>query len=201
MASKPPRRVIWIPIVHSQSDLGSLGHCIRELYVRRMGQSQWDRHIRMVDDAWTEIRKAIDSMDLAFDTVKIYQDGLPNSGHELQIVKDLAEAGSQNHQIVLDLVEKGAALVGTESPELLTQEYNLVQQTLARLASDTGNGLTKKQRELSALVLDKRDRYIAARVNETLRSGETGLVFLGMLHAVHRHLPPDIQVTDKLYWS
>jgi hypothetical protein len=166
-----------------------------------MGQGQWDRHIKTVDDAWTEIRKAIASMDLAFDTVKIYQDGLPNSGHELQIVKELAEAGSQNHQIILDLVEKGATLVGTESPELLTQEYNLVQQTLARLASDCGSDLTRRQRERSAALLDKRDRYIAGRVNETLQPGETGLMFLGMLHAVPRHLPPDIRVTNKLYWS
>jgi hypothetical protein len=195
------RRLIWIPIVHSQTDLGSLGDCIRKLYVRRMGQHQWDRHIKTVDDAWTAIRKAIESMDLAFDSVKVYQDGLPNSGQELQIARDLAETGSQNHQIVLDLVKKGATLVGTESPELLTEEYNLVQQTLVRLTSGTRTGLTRRQRELSALLLNKRDRYIAARVNETLQPGETGLMFLGMLHAVHRYLPPDVQVTNKLYWS
>ena len=31
------------------------------------------------------------------------------------------------------------------------------------------------------LVLEKRDRFIAGRVNETLKVGEVGLIFLGLL--------------------
>lgn len=197
---RPSRRLICIPIIHSQTDLGSLAASIRHLYVRRKGQSEWNRHTRRVADAWMKIRKALAGAKLANDQVKVYQDGLPNCGHELQIVKDLAEAGSPNHEIVLELVEKGATLVGTESPELLMEEYNLAQQTLADLSASPDGAPTDRRQEQSALLLEKRDRYIAARVNETLQPGETGVIFLGMLHALERHLPPDIQVRKQSYW-
>ena len=200
MQVKETRRLIWIPIIHSQSDLGSVGEPLRQLYVRRTSHEDWDRHIQTVDDAWERIRQAIERMDLDYGAVRVYQDGLPQCDHELDIVKDLAASGSQNHRILLDLAAKGATIVGTESPALLLEEYELVQQALARLATDDADGLTGQHQELSKLGLEKRDRFIAGRVNETLKAGEVGLIFLGLLHALERFLPPDIEMTCEAWW-
>ena len=39
------------------------------------------------------------------------------------------------------------------------------------------------------------DRFIADQIDRTLEPGWTGLLFLGMLHAVDRFLPADVQLT------
>lgn len=195
------RRLIWIPIIHSQSDLGSVGEFFRRLYVQRTSHEDWDRHIQTVDDAWDRIRRAIDQMDLDYVAVRVYQDGLPQCGRELDIVRDLAASGSRNHEILFDLVARGATLVGTESPALLLEEYELVQQLLVRLAATDAGGLTGQHQELSALLLDRRDRFIAGRVDETLKAGEVGLIFLGLLHTLERFLPPDIEMTCEAWWA
>jgi hypothetical protein len=195
MRTAPTRRLIWVPVIHTRADLGSLSGFLRQHYVRRVGQTQWDRHIESVEDMWEAIRKAVEALDLSGSGVRLYQDGLPDCGHEAEIVRDLAQAGSPNHQLLLDLMANGAALTGTESPELLLQEYELAQQILISLDSDERGSLIQRQRELGKVLLEKRDRYIAERIDKTLGRGETGLIFLGMLHSLKDLLPSDIQVT------
>jgi hypothetical protein len=80
-------------------------------------------------------------------------------------------------------------LMGTESPELLVEEYQLA---LTGLGSGPDGA---RRRELSAAaLLEKRDRFIADRINSTLQQGETGILFLGMLHSVQPYLDRDIDV-------
>jgi hypothetical protein len=47
-------------------------------------------------------------------------------------------------------------------------------------------------------LIERRDRYVADRINRTLGAGETGILFMGMLHEVTRSLEPDIQVAYPL---
>lgn len=141
------RRLIWIPIIHTQADLGSLSESVRDVYVRRIGHGKWQQHVRDVEEMWSDIREAIDELALACDHVRLYQDGLPNCGHEEKIVKDLAEAGSENHQILLDLMERGAQITGTESPEVLMQEYELARGVmLSSSPPRAGRGCAALQR-------------------------------------------------------
>jgi hypothetical protein len=198
---RPARSLTWIPIIHAGPDLGSVGDALRRAYVERTSPEDWDQHIRTVNDAWVRIRHVIDRMQLDYAVVRIYQDGLPQCDHELEIVQDLAALGSQNHQIVLDLVARGAALVGTESPALLLEEYELVRQSLLRLSKDESNHLAAEHRARSDRILEQRDRFIAGRINDTLRAGEQGLIFLGLLHALERFLPRDIRLVRQQWWA
>jgi hypothetical protein len=43
--------------------------------------------------------------------------------------------------------------------------------------------------------LSKRDAYIGRRIDESLRPGRTGILFLGMMHNLEPFLPADIVVT------
>jgi len=43
-------------------------------------------------------------------------------------------------------------------------------------------------------LLAKRDAFIAQRINQTLGEGEFGILFVGLLHNVHRGLLPDIEL-------
>ena len=63
------------------------------------------------------------------------------------------------------------------------------------MTSPEGCEATAARREAYANdLLERRDRAIAQRIDQTLAQGETGLVFLGLLHAIGRFLPPDIHV-------
>lgn len=193
-ADKKPRRLIWAPIVHGQVDLGSAGESVRAIYTRRIGNKEWDRHVEAIEELWRAVRKAVECLRLDYHVVKLYQDGLPNCGREMEIVSDLAKAGSPNHQLLLDLIAKGAKLYGTESPKLLMEEYELSQCVLRALTSDELGGLNEVYVSRGKALLEKRDRYIAERINRTLNEGEIGLVFLGLLHSPTPFLARDIEV-------
>jgi hypothetical protein len=194
MTNGATKTLIWVPIVHSQADLGSVGESLRSLYGQKVGKGEWERRIEVVEEMWQGIRNRIERLELDYRHLRLYQDGLPECGHEAQIVEDLAKAGSQNHQLVLDLMAKGAELMGTESPELLLEEYGLVQQALKSLQcgdiDDFGEALRRRRDGL----LRERDQYIAGRIGETLHRGETGLIFLGLLHSLREHLPQDVRL-------
>jgi Na+/phosphate symporter len=117
-------------------------------------------------------------------------------GREAEIVKELAQRGSPNYQLLEQLMNKGATIMGTESSELLVQEYELMKQALALAAGDirAAARVERSQKARSGDLLQKRDHYIASRINDTLLQGETGILFLGMLHSLKNRLDQDISV-------
>ena len=189
------RELIWIPIIHTEADLGNMSELVRQLYVRRMGQAKWEQHVKDVHEFWTKVQEVIENLGLAWEHVRLYQDGLPNCGREVEIVNTIAKSGSLNHQLLVNFMERGAEITGTESPELLVQEYKLARQLLTPGASPQ-NEKSAACAERNRRVLDMRDRYIAERIGQTLKQGETGLIFLGMLHSLKGRLSNDIQVTQ-----
>ena len=81
--------------------------------------------------------------------------------------------------------------MGTESLELLLEEYESVKKMLG-----SGESSRKKSQKTydSSDLLERRDKFIAQRINETLGPGEVGIIFLGMLHELEPWLAKDIQV-------
>jgi len=192
------RTLLHIPILHTQADMGALKEAIRQATIKKLGQQGWERQLRTAHQMWALIRRLIENWDLPYQRVRLYQDGLPNCGREVEIVTQLAKAGSPNHELLVELIEKGATLMGTESPDLLLEEYQLIQQALARRAGSQAGRLEDGLRRLSRSLLEKRDRYIAGRISDTLGRGETGIVFLGLLHCLEGLLARDIQLCYPL---
>lgn len=193
------RVVISIPIIHGQADMGGLGRSVRRVTVQKLGRRAWKRNVDVIARMWGDLRRTVEGWDLPWDKVRLYQDGLPQCGRETDIVTTLAGAGSPNHQLLLSLMSRGATLVGTESPDLLLKEYRLVQEQLA--AHESGAAAIRAEHDTrSRALLAQRDRYIARRINESLLPGDTGLLFLGMLHSVEAYLAKDIDVCHPIRW-
>jgi hypothetical protein len=192
------RTLIYLPIVHTQADMGALKESVARATVEKTGRAGLSRKVAAIDKIWTEIEGAIDALTLSFDRVRLYQDGLPVCGREAEIVTELAQAGSRNHQLLLRLMAQGAVLMGTESGDLLVQEYQLAKQSLTARAPRAA-GVAAPRRALSEALLKRRDQFMAQRINDTLKCGETGVLFLGMLHSLERHLNPDVKVVYPLY--
>ncbi|MBI4607888.1 MAG: hypothetical protein HY726_02625 [Candidatus Rokubacteria bacterium] len=188
------RRLIYVPVIHSMVDMGSRAEALKQESIRRFGGERWARSRRMIDEVWEGIRARLLALDLPWERVRIYQDGLPVSGKELEITRDVASQGSKNYQIVMELVGRGARLMGTESPDLLSREYTHIKRIAEAPTDAEREEATRRYAAESAEILKERDAFIARRIAETLQEGEVGLVFLGMLHEVDRLLPEGIQV-------
>lgn len=188
------RTLIVVPIIHTEQDMGSLLVQIKREYIDRFGHEKWCDHLKSIDEVWLGIRQMITVLELPYPTVHLYQDGLPVCGKEIDIVRDVAAQGSTNHQLLVELMNRGARLEGTEDPQLLLQEYRLHQGDLR----DTPPEHEKQRIELSRNLLTQRDRFIADRINATLQLGEIGLLFLGLAHSVEALLSPDILVRHLL---
>ncbi len=193
------RTLIYLPIIHTQEDMGSFSESIRQATLKKFGEQFWKQKTRLINEVWGEIDRLVSGLDLKGDTIRLYQDGLPVCGRELEIVTEVAESGSLNHQILLRLVEKGAILMGTESPELLLEEYELAKQTLSSNNIGEIRPLKTSQNEMRETLLRRRDRSIAERINSTLAKGETGIIFLGLLHSLDSLLDSDILVRFPLF--
>jgi hypothetical protein len=189
------RKLVYIPIIHTAADMGTLAASIRGKKLSMVGRQGLARNVAAVEKMWDKIERVASRLPLAPGTVRVYQDGLPICQHEQEIVSELAESGSRNHRLLLQLQSRGARVMGTESPELLVEEYQLAK---ASLASGVTAEDASRQRQLRDTVLEKRDRFIADRINVTLGDGETGILFIGMLHSLSRFLDSDIRVAYPL---
>lgn len=191
----PGRKLFYVPVVHSAADMGTLAAPVARAYRARYGNERRLRKEKAIREMWAGIEKRLESLGLDFRTLKVYQDGLPVCGQEEEIVRDLAERGSANHSLLARLIDQGARLVGTESPGLLLREYEIAKAQLAGGAGARNGAEAAQQRA----VLEERDRFIARRIDETLAAGETGILFIGILHGANRYLPPDVQVEVVIY--
>lgn len=187
------RKLYVIPIIHMSADMGSIASTLDDRATTELTPELWQRHREVVSAFWDSIGGFLDALDV--NGFKAYQDGLVANGEEgLRIVRESISQGSKNYEIVGRLLEKGAALVKTESLSLVKQEYNYItKMTRSKLL---------REREVAALryklargkLLKQRDEFIAGRINETLAEGETGILFIGAYHDVVHRLAPDIRV-------
>jgi len=183
------RELLYVPIIHSESDLGSLGAAIDKRSASLYGEKRWAEHKETVTKFWRSVADYLLSLDAA--GLKIYQDGLAADGElARRIVEEAAKRGSMNHQVILQLLNKGAEVRKTEDASLLIEELRLARE-------ESGAANIPNPGDLSfskACLTEERDRFIAKTIDETLKLGEKAVLFIGAYHNVHLYLPRDITV-------
>jgi len=192
---KYARKLVHFSIVHSEQEMGRFAPCVKRLQIQRFGPSVPVRKAQALRQFWHRAERSLASLDPSRERVRLYQDGLPVCGREREIVEDLARKGSLNHRLLLKLIERGAVLMGTESPGLLELEYRLAE---ASLEGKKGKGPEGADLPDPEDLLKRRDAFIARRINNTLLPGETGAVFLGALHSLDGLLDADVEVRRPL---
>jgi len=189
------RTLIYIPIIHTSADLGSLAEYVTKKGIADLGEDVWKGHRRAVEGFWDAILHFFDSVDVS--GIKIYQDGMVAEGEVSQkIVEEGVKSGSKNYELISRLLQKGAILVKTE-------DFNLVREERDRLLAITqAKSISQKiiafiRYELTKnILLNKRDRFIAKRIDETLNQDETGIIFIGAYHNIKKRLPKDIKIKE-----
>jgi hypothetical protein len=189
------RTLIYVPIIHTSADLGSIAQDVSKRGIRHLGEEIWTKHKKTVEEFWDAISHYFDSVDVK--GVKIYQDGLVADGEVGQkIVAETSKAGSKNYQLISRLLERGALLVKTEDFKLVKEEYKrLLAITQAESIMRKTIAFVRYKLAKNSL-LNKRDAFIAKRIDETLNPGEKGIIFIGASHKVKERLPESIKITE-----
>ncbi|MDO9351337.1 MAG: hypothetical protein Q7U55_08875 [Deltaproteobacteria bacterium] len=165
-------------------------------YIKRYSKKKWEEHNKIIEDFWQGIRNKVFDLNLDYPNTRLYQDGLPVCGKEMAIIEELVKMGSRNYQILMELIQLGAKLEGTEDPKLLLEEYAYLKNASADLDKPE---VKRRYQRLAKSILQKRDSYIAQRIDKTLLEGETGLLFIGIAHRVNEQLPKDIETDYLIY--
>ncbi|MCG2712390.1 MAG: hypothetical protein L6416_08735 [Candidatus Omnitrophica bacterium] len=189
------RTLIYVPIIHTSADLGSLAKDVTKRGITDLGEDAWEGHIRTVESFWDAIIDYFASLDAS--GMKIYQDGMIAQGEAgAKIVEEGVRAGSKNHELIARLLKGGAVLMRTE-------DFNLVKEELDRiLAITSAKSVAQKlaaflkYKFIKNRLLNKRDKFIVQRINETLLDGEKGIIFIGAFHDIKKWLPKDIQIKE-----
>ncbi|MDP2755506.1 MAG: hypothetical protein Q8P40_14105 [Nitrospirota bacterium] len=189
------RRLILIRIVHTSADMGSMGEGLVKEGMTKIGREKWLENQRKIEKFWDDLEKEIDDLDLDYSRTKIYQDGLPCGGElGLRIVRETADKGSKNYQIVSKLIERGATVEATESPELLRKEYEHIKALITARTPEEKADSAHRYDQIKDELLQERDAYIAKAIDISLKDDETGLLFIGAVHNVIPKLAKDIEV-------
>jgi len=189
------KALIYVPIIHMSSDMGSLAKDLNTRGIADLGEELWKEHIKTVGTFWNELSYYFDSVDVS--GMKIYQDGMIAEGEVGQmIVREGAKSGSKNYELVSELLKRGAILVKTEDFKLVKKERDrLIAITQAKSLPEKLIAFMKYKVTKNRL-LNKRDEFIAGRVGDTLNQDETGIIFIGAYHNIKDRLPKDIRIME-----
>ncbi len=189
------RKLIYVPVIHVDPDLGSIASTIDKRSAEICGGQRWDQHKQAIMAFWDAIESYFRRPKTR--NLKIYQDGLMADGELGQkIIEDGARKGSRNYQIILDLMRRGAEIRKTEDVALLKEEYKRIlklaqsRSVWKRIMAYIGYRLHRDR------LMEERDKFIAMTINETLKEGETGVLFIGAYHDVFPHLDKDIAIKE-----
>lgn len=189
------RKLILIRIVHTAADMGSMNEGLIKEGMAKLGKEKWLENQKKIEKFWDDLEKEIAGLDLDYSRTRIYQDGLPCGGElGLRIVRETADKGSRNYQIVRKLIERGGTIEATENPQLLRKEYEHIKAILTAQTEEEKVAAENRYDMIKDDLIHERDAYIAKAINISLKDGETGLLFIGAFHNLLPMLAKDIEI-------
>ena len=189
------RKLLYVPVIHVESDLGSMALAIDKRSTEICGTLRWEKHKKIVTTFWDKIEEYFKKLDAS--NLKIYQDGLLADGVLGQkIIEEGAKKGSRNYHIILELIKRGGKIRKTEDIALLKEEYARILKLAQSKSLWERTTAYIGYRFHRDKLMDKRDRFIARTINDTLKEEETGVLFIGAYHDVLPHLAKDVAVEE-----
>ena len=196
------RKLVYVPVLHAREDsVRSLPRTLLRGGNEKSGikDKEFNADHSAVGEMWAGITAKIEELNLPWNKTRIYQDGLPVSGKELEIVTRLTDNGSWNHLLILNLLKKGAKLEGTENIDFLMREYDFLNVLLMKNASTEQTAAMAEYQAKSRELLKMRDEFILNRVKTTLQEGEVGIIFMGVMHRLDKMLEKDFLISYVIY--
>ena len=189
------RNLIYVPVIHTSADLGSLAKDVAKRGVTGLGTEAWREHQMTVEGFWYALSLYFNYVDEL--GLKVYQDGMVAEGEiGAKIVGEGLRSGSKNYELVDRLLKQGAILIKTEDFKLVKEERDRLITIIQAKSTIEKIAAFIKYKFIKDRLLRKRDKFIAQRINETLREQERGVLFIGAFHNVKKWLAKDIQIKE-----
>ncbi|MFA4889623.1 MAG: hypothetical protein WC628_08650 [Candidatus Omnitrophota bacterium] len=189
------RTLIYVSVIHTSADLGSLAEDVTKRGVADLGMEVWRKHQKTVDGFWYALSLYFNYVDER--GLKVYQDGMVAEAElGAKIVEEGLRSGSKNYELVDRLLKQGAILVKTEDFNLVKEERDRIITIIQAKSTIQKIAAFIKYKFIKNRLLRKRDKFIAQRINDTLDDGERGVLFIGAVHNVKKWLAKDIQIKE-----
>lgn len=189
------RKIYLVPIIHMSSDMGSVAATLYERGAAALGKELWRKHQETVSGFWDSIAQFFNSLEVK--GFKVYQDGLVADGDDgLKIVSECVRQGSANYRIISGLLQRGAILIKTEDISLVKREHSYITKLTESRSFLQRETAALKYKLAQRRLLEERDNFIARTIDETLKEGDMGMLFIGAYHDVLSRLPDNIQVAQ-----
>lgn len=195
------RILYYVPIAHTKEDYGVLGGIIQKTIEENPDpniKKYLEEQVREIQDFWKLAKEEIIKEVKDFRGVRIYQDSFPVPVGErdkiLQFFGYLLEENpkSPNFLLIKELLARGAILEGTEDFELVKEHLEIYLKAVRAQTREEQSRILMSNALRSKELIQKRDEFIAKRINETLLPEDgKGLLLIGGDHRV-------IQELDKL---
>lgn len=191
------RILYYVPIMHTPKDHGTSREVLLEELKKVRGIENAIAHVKEIYGYWElviqKLKEEHRKGDLNYQKLFIYQDSYP-TGVRQDISEQVIKMRIPNYLILDRLMKRGATLVGTEDINLLADEWKIIKELEKLSLKQDQAEIKAKAQEINirkAELLQKRDKFIAERINETLPENGTGILFIGRAHKA-------IEELDKL---
>ncbi len=143
---------------------------------------------RLLDQYWSELRDHIYRLERSLGQVlHVYHETVFSDGEEgMRLIESLDPRG---YSFIQALCQSTAKLEATEDRALVEESSDWQRCIAIGLASEKVSRLAWQGYQEAT---QKRYEHISARINETLKEGEAGVLFIREDHRVQ--FPPDVQV-------
>ena len=144
--------------------------------------------LQKVTNYWDQVEAHLTNLEVKLGYVNhVYHELIPVGGEAG--AKAIEELNKGSYQIAKTRLEKGAELQPIEDGELLIEFMDWSKCLAVGLQSQQA---VMKVYQLYSETQNRKDEYTAKQIDETLKSGESGLVLMREGH--HVQFPSDIQV-------
>jgi hypothetical protein len=147
-----------------------------------------EEYLEKFNKYWEQVEKQIAELESKLGKVnRIYHELIPAAGEAgCQAIKELSD---KSHKIIQACLNKGAQLEAIEEGDLLTEFMDWSRCLIVGLQNQK---VLSKVYESYLEVGKKRNEYIAAKIEETLKKDEIGILLMRENHQVQ--FPSDIQI-------
>jgi hypothetical protein len=184
---------------------------VRRLYYVPMSHGDWGKGAHAdpsIRKCWSDIQAWLDSTALSFDKLYVDTNGGTDSFPEQEVPLNIDE------NFDIDAMDgpmwRVFASLGRRNPNIrwmpcddpaLIKEFDSFQQEMKAKHGNDNLGVEDTRRAMD--IIRRRDEAIVENVDKTLVPGETGILFMGMLHNLDGYLENllksvgvDVQVAD-----
>lgn len=172
------RTLLRIPRMFTKEDLSRMDPRLPEDYDEK------------AKEFWTYVESRLSVLGVRIKKIYLESIGVIGKRH----LDMLAIADPAQHKVVKELLDSGAELVEAESPELVLETMSWMQRMQDAFSTDRGEDVSAVQAigEFMQESLRERDEFVGRKVDESLKEGETGALFMDLSRRID--VPNDVRV-------